>query len=314
MMRSHQIPGTDLKVSALAYGTADMGTKTSDEQGFALFDEYAKDGGNFIDTAHAYACWVPGQCGVSERFVRKYMVRADRKQFVIATKGGHCQFEGYPRPDNFLNPKLVAQDLNESLDRLGMSQVDIYYLHRDDPRVPVDEIVSFMNEHIDSGRIRYLGASNWSVRRLAAANQYAQEKGLQPFVILQNQWSLAKPDWGSLDEPGAVRFVLDEERAPLADMKMPVAAWSPTANGFFATDGQKGETYATEAGKRKLAAAQNVARQIGATPNQVALAYLMCQKTTVIPILGTGNPEHYQDALGSLQVELSDEQMAALDA
>ena len=81
--------------------------------------------------------------------------------------------------------------------------------------------------------------SNWSVDRYLAANHYATENGLQPFVILQNQWSLAQPTWSDLESPGAMRFILDSERAPLTNHQIAVAAYTATAAGYFASNGTK---------------------------------------------------------------------------
>jgi aryl-alcohol dehydrogenase-like predicted oxidoreductase len=195
--------------------------------------------------------------------------------------------------------------LTESLDRLGLPSVDIYYLHRDDTRVPAEELIEAANEHVTSGRARALGASNWSAARLARANAHAVAKGLHPFAILQNQWSLAEPNWTDLDAPGAVRYVLASEEAQLVELGVPVAAWSPTANGFFATNGARGGSYGSDAGRARLARANELAARKGVTPNQIALAYLLCHPVTTIPILGTGSAEHLEDALGAVSVELS---------
>ncbi len=311
-METIPIPGTDLRVSRFAFGTADCGTKTPADAAFRLFELYKSGGGNFIDTAHCYSAWVPGGLGVSERWVAEAVRRFDREGLVIATKGGHCAFEGYPRPNAFLAPELLERDLSESLDRLQLDAVDLYYLHRDDPRVPVGEIVEACNRLADSGRVRHLGASNWSARRLLEANRYAQSKNLRPFVVLQNHWSLMQPNWTSLDAPGAVRYVLDEERAPLAEAGIPVAAWAPVRGIGELQRGQAGG-YDTERNRRRLETAKRVAAQNGATAVQVGLAYLLAQRPLAIPILGTGNEAHLREALAAERLRLTPEQLEALE-
>jgi aryl-alcohol dehydrogenase-like predicted oxidoreductase len=136
--------------------------------------------------------------------------------------------------------------------------------------------------------------------------------GLRPFSILQNQWSLAEPNWTDLDAPGAVRYVLASEEAQLVELGVPVAAWSPTANGFFATNGVRGGPYGSDAGRARLARANELAARKGVTPNQIALAYLLCHPEMTIPILGTGSAEHLADALGAVSVELSAEDLGFL--
>ncbi|MFN3683076.1 MAG: aldo/keto reductase [Fimbriimonadaceae bacterium] len=311
-METILIPGTDLRVSRFAFGTADCGTKIPSDQALRVFEIYRNAGGNFVDTAHCYSAWVPGGLGVSERWVAEAVRRFGRQGLAIATKGGHCAFDGYPRPDAFLAPEVVERDLTESLERLGMDRVDLYYLHRDDPRVPVDEIVDACNRLADSGRVRHLGASNWSAERLLAANRCAGSKGLRPFAILQNHWSLLQPSWTSLDAPGDVRYVLDEERQRLAEAGIPVAAWAPVRGVAELERGASG-SYDTERNRRRLEAARRVAAEVGATTAQVALAYLLSQRPTAIPILGTGNEAHLREALATESLRLTAEQLEALE-
>ncbi len=311
-METILIPGTDLRVSRFAFGTADCGTKIPSDQALRVFEIYRNAGGNFVDTAHCYSAWVPGGLGVSERWVAEAVRRFGRQGLAIATKGGHCAFDGYPRPDAFLAPEVVERDLTESLERLGMDRVDLYYLHRDDPRVPVDEIVDACNRLADSGRVRHLGASNWSAERLLAANRCAGSKGLRPFAILQNHWSLLQPSWTSLDAPGDVRYVLDEERQRLAEAGIPVAAWAPVRGVAELERGASG-SYDTERNRRRLEAARRVATEVGATTAQVALAYLLSQRPTAIPILGTGNEAHLREALATESLRLTAEQLEALE-
>ncbi|MCX7801087.1 MAG: aldo/keto reductase [Fimbriimonadales bacterium] len=311
MERIH-LPHTDLQVSRFAFGTADCGTRIPEDRALRVFEAYRKEGGNFLDTAHCYAAWVEGGLGVSERWVAGVVARFGREGLVIATKGGHCAFDGYPRPDAFLAPEIVERDLSESLDRLRMDAVDLYYLHRDDPRVPVGELVDACNRLADAGRVRHLGVSNWSARRLADANAYASAHGLRPFAILQNHWSLMQPSWESLDAPGDVRYVLDEERAVLEELGVPVAAWAPV-RGIVELERGGGWGYGTERNRRRLAEARRVAAEVGATEAQVALAYLLRQRPVAIPILGTGDEGHLREALAAEALTLSDEQLARLE-
>jgi aryl-alcohol dehydrogenase-like predicted oxidoreductase len=308
------LPGSDLRVSQISYGTTGFDGSFPEDQGLSLVGLYLESGGNFMDTAHCYSFWMPNGLGASERFVGKAAREFGRERFVIATKGGHTAAPpDYPRPDAFMSPEIVAQDLEESLDRLQLDQVDLYYLHRDDPGIPVDEVVSALNEHVVSGKIRALGASNWSVGRYQAANAYAKHKGLQPFVVLQNQWSLAEPSWSDLDSCGAMRYVLDSELSELTAAQILVAAYTATAGGYFATKGQSGG-YGSDLNRRRLAAVQDLAGRRGLSPNQIALAYLLNQPFPVIPIVGTRNPQHLKEALASLEVNLSNEEVVALRA
>ncbi len=313
-MKRIVLPKTQLEISQLAYGTGSFDGSFPIEDGLRLMARYVEAGGNFLDTAHCYCFWIDGAGGASERFVGAAAKEFGRDNLVLATKGGHIGMNGYPRPDAFIGPDIVRQDLDESLDRLGLSTVDIYYLRRDDPRVPVGEIIEAVNERTTSGRVRYLGASNWSVDRYLAANEYATAHGLHPFVILQNQWSLARPDWTDLTSPGAIRCIEDDEVPKLVESRVAVAAFSPTANGYFATNGLRGKQFESEQTRCRLSAVAEVAKARGATPSQIALAYLLDQPSLVFPVLGTRDESHLMDALGATVIGLTFEELRFLRA
>jgi len=236
-MRYIDIPGTDLNVSALCLGTVDFGTRLVGDDADRLVTAFLDAGGNFLDTAHCYAFWMENGLGASERGLGACLTRLgvwDR--VVVGTKGGHPEVPpDYPRPDFFLAPDVLEADINESLDRLGVGYVPLYYLHRDDGRVPVSEIIDALNVAVADGRIGYLGASNWTVARIAEANEYAASKGLRGFAISQSQWSLAVPDWPMGEDP-CMRYVTDEDAAEYARLGIPVAAYTSTAAGYFAAN------------------------------------------------------------------------------
>jgi aryl-alcohol dehydrogenase-like predicted oxidoreductase len=174
--------------------------------------------------------------------------------------------------------------------------------------VPVDEITDTLNGEVEAGRIRYLGASNWPVARIDAANAYAAEKGLQGFVASQPQWSLGEPNWQPGPEP-TMRSVMEEDRAWYAAHEVAVIPYSSTSNGYFATAGERGRDYQNETNAARLRRAQQLAEESGWTPNQIALAYLMHQGFLVVPIIGTAEEAHLRDALGTVLVELSAQQV-----
>jgi aryl-alcohol dehydrogenase-like predicted oxidoreductase len=275
-----------------------------------LFATFREAGGNFFDTAHCYAFWQEEGAGCSERALGACLRRfGGREEIVIGTKGGHpAMGPRYSRPDRYLAPEVIAADVAESLERLGVDTIDLYYLHRDDVRVPVGEIVGALNREVESGRVRYLGASNWSVARIQEANDDAAARGLQGFVASQPQWSLGEPNWRP--EPGpTMRFVTDEDRAWYAAHSLAVIPYSSTSTGYFATAGERGKDYQNPTNEARLRRAQRLASDLGGTPNQIALAYLMHQGFLVVPVIGTVSPEHLQDALGAVQIPLTPEQV-----
>ena len=315
MMNTLRIPSTDLDVSAMAYGVSRFGTSVAGDDADRLYDAYRNAGGNFFDTAHCYAFWLPGGLGASERalgdLVRR---RGDRGRVVIATKGGHPNDdEGYRRPDRYLSPEVLAGDVADSLDRLGLDRVDVYLLHRDDRRVAVSEIIDALHSHVQAGRVRYLGASNWTTQRIAAANAYAASRGLRGFVISQPRFSLAESNKPATEDDLATRPLDDDAHDWHTAAGLPVMAYSSTACGYFATQGRAGAgTFDNPVSRRRLARTRQLAAQTGHSPTQLALAWLMHQPFPVVPILGTTNHEHLLDALGAVDVRLTPQQVAWL--
>lgn len=311
-MRQSQLPHSELTVSALCYGAASFGTGVQGAAMDRLFGLFREAGGNFFDTAHCYCFWIDGGLGVSERALGDCLRRhGGRDEVVIATKGGHPAVgTAYPRPDDYLAPRVIAGDIDDSLARLGVTAIDLYFLHRDDPRLPAGEIIETLNAEIKRGGIRYLGASNWTAARLAAANAYAAAHGLHGFVASQPQWNLAAPNLPLADL--TMRFLTAEDRQWHAESGLPVTPYSSTACGYFATGGQAGG-FDNPTSRARLARAQQLAAELGSTPNQVALAYLLHQPFPVHPILGTTNPDHLADALCAPALSLTREQVGWLE-
>jgi len=314
-VRKVQLPGSDLNVSALCLGTADLGSKVDEATAHAQFDRFLTAGGNFIDTAHCYSAWVPGKLGVPDKLVGELINRVGRESVVIAGKGGHIGYEGYPRPEFFLTPETIERDLIESLDRMKTDYVDLYYLHRDDPRLPVSELIAAAGEQVLKGRTKAIGASNWSVSRLAEANAFAEKHGLPRFVALQNQWALAEPSWADREGPGVLRVTRRHELDALKQAGVAVIPWGPNANGYFASKGEKGsQTYDSPAAQARLARVEAMATAKGVKPGSLALAYLLDDRLPVIPILGATRAETLQEAIDALSIALSEEEKASLEA
>jgi aryl-alcohol dehydrogenase-like predicted oxidoreductase len=223
---------------------------------------------------------------------------------VVGTKGGHPDGgEKYRRPDAYMSEVMINSDIDDSLERFGTDCIDIYYLHRDDPRMPVSEIISILNREIERGRIRYIG-----VQRIGEANEYASKHGLQGFSVSQVQCSLAEPNWEPSPDP-TMRFVTKEDRAWYASVGMPIIAYSATSGGYFAGSQGSAGTYdnPTNQGRRKRA--EELASKLGFSPMQVALAYLLNQKPLTIPIFRTANLAHQMEIIDSVSIALSDEQV-----
>jgi aryl-alcohol dehydrogenase-like predicted oxidoreductase len=305
-MLTSRLPGTDLDVSPICYGAMGHGTIADAARSEELFARYRDAGGNFFDTAHCYCFWIPGMLGASERMLGEAVRRHGcRDDVVIASKGGHPGAgPSYPKPDAFISPETIAADLDDSLARLEMEVIDLYYLHRDDPRVPAGEIIEMLNAEVRRGRIRWLGASNWSAVRIADANAHAAAHGLRGFSVSQPRWNLAQ------DNPGGDPTMRTLDAADFAwhqDTGLPVAPYTSTAGGYFA--GADHPTFQNPVSQARRARAVQLAADLACTPAQVALAWLLAQPFPVYPIIGTTNPAHLADALGATDVRLTAEQV-----
>jgi len=188
-MEKLQFRNTDLKVTPLCLGTVNYGTDLPEKDAISQLEVYTGMGGNFIDTAHLYGDWQPGWGPRSEIAIGKWLKSFPRDRVVISTKGAHPRMETMqiPRCSN----EEIESDLNGSLSVLNTDYVDLYFLHRDDPRRPAGEIIEFLESQVQAGKIRYYGCSNWSLARLKEANEYAAAHGCRGFVSNQLMWSLA---------------------------------------------------------------------------------------------------------------------------
>lgn len=318
-MRYGDIPGLRPPVARVVQGTTMIGSDLDEAKSFALLDQIVALGGNALDTAHVYSQ------GNSERVIGRWLqARGGRERIVIITKGA-----AHSEDRRRLTPFDIAADLYDSLARLQTDYIDVYLLHRDDVRVPVEPIMDALHEHLRAGRIRTYGASNWSPQRIEAANAYARSNGLAPFVASSPQFSLAD----SLGEPWPLCLTISGSREAAARewyarTQMPVLAWSPLASGFFSgrfrrdnlqTFGEREwdrvvvHTYASEANFQRLERASQLAAEKGLTAAQIAVAYVMSHPLNMFVVVGPSSGEKFQANVEASEVHLTPQEMAWLD-
>lgn len=316
-MRTITLGRHGLEVTELCLGCMQLGVRATGDTIAALLDAYRDAGGNFLDTAHCYCFWAPGGDGISERVVGEYLRQnACRDEMVIATKGAHPPVPGYRAVERYMSPGRIASDIDDSLGRMRIDTIDLYWLHRDDPRLGVGEVLDMLEAEKRRGRIRAFGGSNWTAERLDEANRYAAEHGLDGFVASQPRWSLLRYEAqsrGKRLEPGVLLHLDEDDRRRHAASQLPVVCYGPTGNGFFANEGKAPEQFINPENRARAARARELAGQLGATPNQVALAWLRAQPLPVVPILGTASRDHLRDALGAVALSLTPQQAAYLE-
>ncbi len=277
---------------------------------FEMLDTYVLRGGNTIDTANAY------RAGESELAIGQWLhSRQLRQDIVIIDKGGHYHVDARQAIVNRLNPKAIAEDLERSLERLRTDYIDIYLLHRDDPSVPVHEIMDFLQEPVRSGLIRAAGVSNWSYQRIDKANQYADKKGYKRLAVNSPSLSLAaanEPRWhGTVHADQAYQEWHKK-------IQLPLFAWSSQAGGFFSgryspgvhTSGDIARVYYNDDNWERLNRANKLAahKGKGITANQIALAYVLNQPYPVCAVIGPERTEELVSSFAAPDITLSEEE------
>jgi aryl-alcohol dehydrogenase-like predicted oxidoreductase len=300
--------GSGLATPPLILGGNVFGWTADREASFDILDRFLAAGGTMIDTADTYSAWAPGnQGGESETIIGEWLARRGRRDDVqIATKVG---FAGG------LGAKNIERAIDGSLKRLGTDHVDLYYAHRDDPEVPLEETLEAFDRLVRAGKVRALGASQISAERLDQALSISREAGWTGYSVLQTWYNLVERPRYEDALAGVV------ERSGLG-----MAAFFGLANGYLtgkyrdASDLGKSvrsdqvEQYVNGRGPLVLAALDEVAAEAGATPAQVALAWLAAQPTVTAALASARTAEQLDELLGSLELQLSADQLARLDS
>jgi len=322
-MRYRALPNTDLSPSVICLGACEFGLSPPRDECFRLLDRFVELDGTFLDTANVYSDWVPGEKGRSERMLGEWLEsRGVREQIVVGTKGAHPELDTMHIPR--CSPDDIRHDLDVSLDRLRTDYIDVYYLHRDDPRQPVADIMGVLNEAIDAGRIKALGCSNWSVPRIREANDHAAENGLAGFAVSQIGWSLADPQPDTTGDQTLV-YMDDDIFRFHRDTGLACAGYAAQAKGFFSGLYGRGkenvdrpsadkvvERYYCEVNFQRLERAEELARGRGCSAHEVAVAYLTSQTFAGFAICGCRNMEQLEVSCMAGELELSAEEVSFL--
>lgn len=289
MMEHLRLGKTDLEVSPLCLGTANFGLKTDRKAAFELLDAFAEMGGNFLDTANVYCKWVPGKGNCSERVIGAWLRERKPKDMVVATKGGHYSFL---RPwVSRVQEKTVRQDLEESLRTLGLDCIDYYWLHRDNPDLPGDEIIGFMEKLVREGKIRYWGISNLTAQRAEAFGEQLQG--------VSNQWSLALEPRKMAEKKDQTTIRTD--RAMIEVLKkhgIPLVPYTSGANGCFAAM-EKGMPcpglWDDPANRLIFETLKKWAQELGVSAYTLGQAWLLSQPFQVFPVVAVSTKGHMRD-------------------
>ena len=316
-MEYGSVAGIDKPVSRLVQGTVPL-TEDDVPGSLALLDAVYEHGCRTFDAAHGYGG------GACERVLGQWInSRGVRDDIVILDKGAH-PYDGRVR----VTPEDITSDLHESLQRMGVENVDIYVLHRDNPAVPVGPIVEILNEHYKAGKFQAFGGSNWAASRVAEANAYAAEHGLQPFTVSSPNYSLAvqiKAPWeGCLSVSGPAG---EADRAWYVEAGIPIFPWSSLAGGFFSGRFRRDnldtfdnyydklcvESYCSEENFQRLDRVEKLGARYGLSIPQVAMAYIMSQPSDVFALVGCRTGDEFAMNAAVLGQKLTPAELSWVD-
>lgn len=310
-MQLRTLGKSDLRVAPLAFGGNVIGWTADEATSFQLLDAFVSGGFNLIDTADSYSNWVPGHAGgESETIIGNWMhARGNRHQVVIATKVGGDMGEG-----KNLRKAYIQRAAEASLKRLRTDHIDLYQTHWDDPDTPVEETLEALDRLVAAGKVRWIGASNYSPERLQESMRTSAEKGLPAYVALQPRYNLFD------------RQEFERDHAPVcAEHGLGVLTYYSLASGFltgkYRSEADLGKSvrgssmpkYLTPRGLRILDALDAVSALLGSTPAAVALAWLMARPHIAAPIASATGVPQLQELMSAAELPLDPEAMAALD-
>jgi aryl-alcohol dehydrogenase-like predicted oxidoreductase len=309
MVEKRPIGTSGIEVAPLALGGNVFGWTADEEASFAILDAFVDAGGTMIDTADVYTAWVPGHVGgESETVIGKWLKRdpSKRDKVVIATKVGFL--EG-------LAPDKIAAACDASLGRLGIDRIDLYYQHKDDESVPVADSLGAFERLVEAGKVRAIGLSQFTAARLDEALETSRRLGLTRVSALQ--------PWYNLVERAKYE---DDLRAVAERHSLAVFPFYSLANGFLtgkyrskddlnkSVRGMRNVEYLEGRGMRVLAALDEVAAETGAALATVTLAWTMAKPTITAAIASATSMPQLAELLASLQLQLTPDQIARLDA
>jgi aryl-alcohol dehydrogenase-like predicted oxidoreductase len=312
-MQKIKLGKSDLEVPVLCLGGNVYGWTLSEADSFRQLDAALEAGLNFIDTADVYSRWAPGhQGGESETIIGKWLAKGNkRSNVIVATKLGIEMGEG----KKGLSPAYIAQAVEDSLRRLQTDYIDLYQAHKDDEETPLEDTLGAFDKLVEQGKVRHIGASNYSGPRLQKALQTSKDNGLVSYVCLQPQYNLvAREDFETNLLPVVKEHTLG------------VIPYYSLAAGFLtgkyrskqdaegkARGGTVGK-YLNDWGFSVVRALDEVAKQYQSTPGRVALAWLMVQPGVTAPIASATREEHLNDLIEATKLSLDHASLEKLNA
>jgi aryl-alcohol dehydrogenase-like predicted oxidoreductase len=293
-----------LPVSELCLGTMYFGYRTDEATSFAILDRFREAGGTFLDTANNYGQW-HGDAGESERVIGRWLKsRRIAGDIMVATKvGARTTVPGDPDQRHWqgLAAEVIRTDAETSLRNLGVDRLDLYYAHIDDRSAPLAETADAFATLAESGKAGLLGASNTATWRIERARARAKAAGRPGYSCVQQEYTYLLPQPG----PGQVTLITEELLDYATAEQLTLLAYSPLLAGWYARPDQPVRAaYDHPSSAVRMNALGAVAAELGATPNQVVLAWLLRKQPRIIPIPGASSVAQLDEILAATELKL----------
>lgn len=311
-MQQRQLGRSGISVAPFAFGGNVFGWTADQAMSFRLLDAFVAAGFTLIDTADVYSRWATGHTGgESETIIGNWLAaRGGRERVVIATKLGSDMGDG----KKGLSPAYMQRAVEDSLRRLRTDYIDLYQSHRDDPDTPVQQVLEGYQKLIEQGKVRAIGASNFTAARLSESLEASRKHGLPRYETLQPRYNLAD------------RAEFEAELQPLCEREqIGVIPYYSLASGFLTGKYRKQEhlagrargagagRYVNEHGLRVLDALEKVATRLHHKPGQVAIAWLAARPAIAAPIASATNPTQLAELVAAPEITLDKQTIAELD-
>jgi aryl-alcohol dehydrogenase-like predicted oxidoreductase len=311
-MKKVVLGSTGEVVSELCLGALHLGSNTPDEVSIQILDTYVERGGAFLDTANIYNRDAPNcSGGESERLIGQWMRdRGIRADLFVATKVGMA----YPGQPEGLRAEQIERECEKSLKRLKTDVIDLYYAHADDRNTPLEETLAAFDRLVRSGKVRFIGASNFQPTRLVDSLWTSRTNGWAGYCCIQQRYSYLRP------RPGASFGIQVATNDDLLDFcalnEFPLVGYAPFLKGAVASrpDIRLRSEYVGKDSDARLAKLNAAADRLGITACQLTLAWMRHHEAPVIPLIGASSVAQVNESLDALQVHLEQEHMRELDS
>ncbi|MFP3156063.1 aldo/keto reductase [Lachnospiraceae bacterium ZAX-1] len=307
----------ELTLSRIILGAGRFGSATPLDLSYEMLDKYYEAGGRTLDTGRAYMAWVHNGASKSEKTVGDWIRDRGVKDMSIVTKCAHPELRDMNK--SRLSPDCLSYDINTSLAVLRVDSVDCLLLHRDDTAVPVGEIMDTLDQFINEGLVRSIGASNWSIARICEANEYAKKHGKTPFTISQIQWNMAENQQENLLDPTCL-CMTDKEYEGYLKANISVMAYSSQAVGFFSkflsgnVESMRPRTkvYVTPENIRRAKRVEQICAQLSCTPEALCIAYITSNPVDGYAVIANSSMKQMEESLAAADFTIDQETMDSI--